>query len=191
MKKILIVGALALSVAVSMVSGTMATYTKTTVPVNGQVTAKQFNIETLTETNVTASLAPGETEKWEFSVVNYAGNDESTVTEVDMDLYLDLHVGNTDYIGEGRDVLEGLQVSLYEKGKKDEKILLNVDSQGRDYDTIANAFKGDVAEKKDYVIEMTWAGGDTESHLKDANNGAKTPIHLTINGTQSGRSWTE
>lgn len=191
MKKILIVGALALSVAVSMVSGTMATYTKTTVPVNGEVTAKQFNIETLTETNVTASLAPGETDTWEFSVVNYANNDENTATEVDMDLFLDLHVGNTTYIGENHDVLDGLQVRLYEKGTKEKAILLQVDSEGRSYTTIPNAFTGGQAEKKDYVIEMTWAKGTTESHMKDEKNGAKTPIHVTINGTQSGKSWTE
>lgn len=185
MKKILIVGALALSVAVSMVSGTMATYTKTVDPLNGTVTAKYFNIENSSATEVNADLAPGEKTTWDFSVRNYSGTD---TTEVNMDLILDLHVGNTEMFGMENNVLEGLEVKLYDSEDLDTNLIDTINSSGRQGVTVKDAFKANVASEKTYKIVLDWTGGDQYTQLADSLEKASTPIKLYINGTQSSQN---
>ena len=88
MKKTLFMGALALTIATSMVAGTMAVYTHADTlagTTNDTVSAKKFYINSTATDKINIKLAPGNEEFWDFHVTNYQGD---IVTEVPMDLKL-------------------------------------------------------------------------------------------------------
>ena len=88
MKKTLFMGALALTIATSMVAGTMAVYTHADTlagATNDTVSAKKFYINSTATDKINIKLAPGNEEFWDFQVTNHK---EHIVTEVPMDLKL-------------------------------------------------------------------------------------------------------
>ena len=81
-------GALALTIATSMVAGTMAVYTHADTlagATNDTVSAKKFYINSTATDKINIKLAPGNEEFWDFQVTNHK---EHIVTEVPMDLKL-------------------------------------------------------------------------------------------------------
>ena len=94
MKKTLFMGALALTIATSMVAGTMAVYTHADTlagATNDTVSAKKFYINSTATDKINIKLAPGNEEFWDFQVTNHK---EHIVTEVPMDLKLKVDLKN-------------------------------------------------------------------------------------------------
>ena len=94
MKKTLFMGALALTIATSMVAGTMAVYTHADTlagTTNDTVSAKKFYINSTATDKINIKLAPGNEEFWDFQVTNHK---EHIVTEVPMDLKLKVDLKN-------------------------------------------------------------------------------------------------
>ena len=88
MKKTLFMGALALTIATSMVAGTMAVYTHADTlagTTNDTGSAKKFYINSTAKNDINIKLAPGNEEFWDFQVTNHK---DHIVTEVPMDLKL-------------------------------------------------------------------------------------------------------
>jgi len=90
MKKVLLVSALVLVIATSMVSGTLADYHVTLPTITDSVMAKNFvltGMDTTVGDKLDVHIAPGETQTFTFTVSNF---DSSGVAEVSMDLSIDI-----------------------------------------------------------------------------------------------------
>lgn len=185
MKKIIITLALVLVIIVSLVSGTLATYTKTLEPIAGQVEAKQFYIGTAQTMFPNIKLAPSENTTWTFQVVNYQN---STVTEVDMDMDMDikLTVGSP----EGKQPIDGLVVGLYENGKQ---LGTNIIRAGEMKFTIEKAFLAAEKSTRTFEIKVLWDNGissdEVDTENADMQNTSK--IGVTVTGTQCLHETTE
>lgn len=81
MKKVLVLGALVLTIVTSMVAGTMAVYTKT-IDRSGEVSTFVFDIRETQNKKIDVKLAPGYSQAWNFTLTNTT--EAKGVTEVPM-----------------------------------------------------------------------------------------------------------
>ena len=171
MKKTLLILALILTIATSLVAGTLATYTKTLEPMEGEVTAKQFYIGATETAFADVKLAPSEETSWDFSVINYQGD---TLTEVDMDLNIVVTVGGD---------IDGLNVALYEG---DTQLAETVVKNGTINVNIDKAFNKNVKEQRDFSVKVLWKNGQVTDAIDTANADAfaKANIAVTVTGIQ-------
>ena len=168
MKKTLILSALALAISSSLVAGTLATYTKTTTPIEATVTAKQFYINHSNIANPTIKLAPGEKSSWKFTINN---SENGIVTETDMDLKLDLKLF-------GEKQLKGLTVELYDADAK--KVVATQPVENNEAKVfIKRAFNANEAKSKNFELRVVC---DQSTQIQ---NGAETDIVVSITGEQS------
>ena len=171
MKKTLLISALVLTIASSLVAGTMATYTKTLEAMEGEVTAKQFYIGATETTFADVKLAPSEETTWDFSVINYQGE---VATEVDMDLNIVVAVGGA---------IDGLNVALFEG---DTQLGSTVVKDGTIDFSIDKAFNKNVKEQRDFSVKVLWNNGQVSDAVDTANADAiaQSNIAVTVTGTQ-------
>jgi len=170
MKKTLFVLVLVLTIVSSLVAGTLATYTKTLEPMEGEVTAKQFYIGATETAFADVKLAPSEETSWDFSVINYQGD---VATEVDMDLNIVVNVDGD---------IDGLKVALYEGETK----LGEVTKEGTFNVNIDKAFNKNVKEQRDFSVKVLWKNGQVTDDIDTANADAfaKAKIAVTVTGIQ-------
>lgn len=176
MKKIIIIAALVLCIAVSIVSGTLATYTKTLEPIWGEVAAKQFYIGTTQTMFPNIELAPTEEATWAFGVVNFQGD---TSTEVDMDMDIILTVGSP----ENNQPIDGLVVGLYENGKQ---LGTSIVRAGEMKYSIEKAFLASIKSTRIFEIKVLWDNGISSDEIDTINTELrnKSKIAVTVTGTQ-------
>lgn len=178
MKKVLTITALVLAIAVSLAAGTLAAYTKTLNPINGTVTAKQFYIGSPTTKFPDIKLAPGDSNTWDFSVVNTDSN--KNVTETNMDLTIVVNVADKN----GKGAIDGLVVGLYDNN--DHLLGTAITKNGSTTYKIDNAFIANKADTLNYHIKTNWQNGLATDAVDTANAdaGASTQISVTVTGTQ-------
>jgi len=178
MKKVLLVSALVLVIATSMVSGTLAVYTLTIPTVaSGSVMAKNFILtgkgESDFKTNVL--IAPKETVKMNFTVAN---SDGTTTAEVPMDLAISIKLGPDGV----KPVITPLTVVV----KKGGTVVATSGSivNGVGTLTVADELTNIAAggESKTYTVEITWP--DTASDTTFAGNTHGTALTVSVTGTQ-------
>lgn len=190
MKKALLLCGLGLTVATSMVAGTMAIYTHTDTFLNANGTevsgtAKKFYINTTTTSNIeNFRLAPGESVKWDFVVTNVPSDNPDYVSEVNTDLVVTLSSGE---IKNWTD----LKVTLVQNGVespltlKDNQLTIQKD----------NAFIAGTPASETYSLKFTWddKSSDTLDNKADTDlaygkEGADLPsitgIKVTVTGNQ-------
>lgn len=147
MKKSLLIVALALVVAGSLVAGTMAQYVKYADPGNVTPAYKQFAFtaaNTTTAANVGLKIAPGETKSWIFSVANYSGNQ---LAETAMNITL--------AITDTASIPAGLK--FFVNG-------IPVEAKGAA--VLAASLTGNKWESAAVVLSATWTDGDNDIALQ-------------------------
>ena len=186
MRKILFISALALTIIMSMVAGTFATYTKTVYVQGGTSTASAKIFDITADANVSKDidvwLAPNEAVDWHFDVRNY--EQESAPTEVDMDLMLKISIPT---------ILEkhGVVTSLSLEGI-DEATIKKVD--GHEVDgantvftyTVDRAFAANVAKELRGTLNFNWSNfsGSQEATEEVASEGGLLSVTITGNQAQ-------
>lgn len=147
MKKSLLIVALALVVAGSLVAGTMAQYVKYADPGNVTPAYKQFAFtaaNTTTAANVGLKIAPGETKSWIFSVANYSGNQ---LAETAMNITL--------AITDAANIPAGL------------KFFVNgVPVEAKGAAVLAASLTGNKLDSAAVVLSATWTDGDNDIALQ-------------------------
>lgn len=95
MKRALLVAGLVLTIATSVISGTLAAYSQTVDDLQQDtVTAKKFVLDvdkTVSLDEALSKIAPGESRTIEFTVANHK---DGNVTETDMDAKIDIQILN-------------------------------------------------------------------------------------------------
>lgn len=179
MKKTLFMCALGLTVATSMVAGTMAIYTHTDslLGENGTATAtaKNFYIKAdATETSViNMKFAPGEHAEWDFNVTNALANNPSYFSEVDTDLVVTLSA-------EEEINWEDFTIQLF-RGNDDVKTakpLATGLQDGKSVSfTLSGEFLANTQVTKGYKLQFIWVDPGT-----DAKNEMQTNLVYPENG---------
>lgn len=192
MKKTLFMGALALTIATSMVAGTMAIYTHADTLTAGDentVTAKRFYISSkAVSEKIDIKLAPTEKAKWDFTTRNYidTSNKEGTVSEVDQDMIIDIAFTND----ASAKVLPDITCDLLDASG-------NVIAKGvRDAQTGAikiteeNFFKKETPKEGTFSLQFEWVDPGTQDDKADtaaamkANPDQIKGITVTVTGKQ-------
>ncbi len=178
MKKLIIMGALILTIATSMVAGTLATYTITLSPIAGNVSANSFYIGASETYFPDIKLAPSEKSEWTFDVVNFKA--DGTINEVDTDMTITLNVAEK----EGKQAIDGLHVSIYDENNR--QLGTTVVMSGQMSFDIEKAFLGNTSSTQSFKLVADWknpfAGDDVDT--ANAENHNETAISVTIRGTQ-------
>ena len=177
MKKLLITCALILAIASSMVAGTLAVYTKTLEPVSGTISAKQFFIGTNETAFPDIKLAPKEKTQWNFSVVNFKDNN---VTEVDMDMKIDLSVAANN----GKQAIDGLTVGMYDSAGN--QLGASIIKNGQTSFSSDRACLANEKATRNFVLKAEWVDGVAGDTIDTANamNANSTKISVTVTGIQ-------
>lgn len=201
MKKTLFMCALGLTVATSMVAGTMAIYTHTDslLGENGtaDAVAKKFYINTeATETSIiNMKFAPGEQAEWDFTVTNEMKDNESYYSEVNTDMIVTLTAAEISNWSEFN-----IQLIDADTG---EELATGKQSGNAVTLTMPDEFKANQHKTKNYKIRFKWIDEAT-----DAVNKAQTALvygvtdesqlpsaksfNVTVTGQQSinNKAWT-
>lgn len=180
MKKVLLVSALVLVIATSMVSGTLAVYNHTiTTVANGEVTAKNFILigEDTTGSPIdNLYIAPGETSTFTFTVSNFEvlSSGESIISEVPMNLSIDIGLAASS--GKIGGAIVPLTVDVFnELGNP----LTAIDATSFSDELIDL----DSGETRAYTVEITWPDdGDDDSNYAGHDYG--TALTVKVTGTQ-------
>ena len=174
MKKFLIIGALILTVATSMVAGTLATYTKS-VDFSGSVTAKRFAFTAAgsVDDSINVKLAPSETDSWKFVVSN---KENSAISEVSMDVTISVT------LPDGWAAL-GVKPSLEFDGQS-----AALTNSGNTYTMkVANVLPANTEKTATGILSFTWEN-DTPNKDADHTQAGTTQktgtISVKITGTQ-------
>lgn len=178
MKKMLITGALVLSIVSSMAAGTLAVYTKTLNPIKGEVAAKQFYVGANETFFPNIKLAPSEKSEWTFNVVNYDAS--NNVTEVDTDLTIRLDVSAK----EGLQAINGLHVSIYDENNT--QLGSTVVKDGQMTFDVEKAFLANSKDTQSFKLVADWKDGFAGDNIDTQNavNKNTTSIGITVTGTQ-------
>ena len=180
MRKGLIIGALALAVVTSMTAGTLATYTKSA-DFSGELSAKRFYFGAASSETLNLTLAPGESQEWEFEATNE--NPEGLAPEVP--LYLTVKVGLPK---EMKDAGVKADVYLLLDGSSKKRRLPKLKDQPDaylDYDfSPLTAPWARVTER--YRVVFTWDNDEAANsvHTAIGEKSYTAPVTVTATGTQ-------
>lgn len=176
MEKKLTILTLIVTIFISITAGTLAIYTKTLPTIEGSVGTKVFYVENSETTIANVSLAPTESTQWTFFVVNYQNN---VVTEVDMDLYITINLGEK----AGFDEIDGLSVGLFEGDKQYGTTIIR---NGTIEVEIGKAFLANQKNTRAFTLKVLWNNGlvsnETDTHNADDQHTSK--IAVTVTGKQ-------
>lgn len=191
MKKILLVSALVLVIATSMVSGTLAAY-QISLPdmATGSVVAKKFVLVEGTpntfKTNV--KIAPTESKEMTFSVTN--DNGAGDISEVNMNVQVTIVLDDISTTS-GKEVraIPPLTVKVYKGAVADMNLLSTSSStltngKGTLEYNLVDLFTAEVSRDQIFTVVVTWTGGDnaTDTALAGPTHGTK--LTVTVMGTQ-------
>lgn len=196
MKKTLFMCALGLTVATSMVAGTMAIYTHTTDKISTNdmdARAKKFFIDAnAKEETVPANimLAPGQFADWDFEVTNIDTKHNNWVSETNTDMTITVSSGEVkDWADLKIQLVDEAGNNVLADGTRnaDEQLTIKVEDE----------FEAFVGETNKYKLRFIWDdsasaslddAGDT-ALVFDAATKAELPngsgLNVTITGTQS------
>lgn len=192
MKKTLFMCALGLTVATSMVAGTMAVYTHSDELIGTVETAraKHFyvGVNTDASANVNLKLAPGQSADWDFSMTNVdptTNVTSETATDVKIaisggtisnwnDFAIQLIAADGSVLGTGKNVNGNVEMTLeqfYQAGvaKAEDYKLRFIWLDGND---------GSLSDEAD--TDLVWNKNDTDADYPDAAG-----IKVTVTGVQS------
>ena len=175
MKKTLVLSALVLVIALSMVSGTLAVYTRTLAPYDGNVVAKEFILFSEGTVNFDADvlIAPDETVELVFTVAN---TDGILTSEVPMDLDISVDFAATT----GKSIIEPLTATVL-KGAT--VVSTGSLTDGAGTLTITDALGAPAAETLTFTIVIEWPSTADDTDYAGADFG--TTATVTVTGTQS------
>ena len=175
MKKAIFLAFLVLSIALSLIAGTLAMYTTTLDDLaDGSVVAKEFIfMEDGTDTFAhQVKIAPTETIVWEFAVRNYDG---AFITETD--LYYHLIFDVTAF--PGKQAIDPLIVTV-----KDENGVVLDTVTGTGTINIYDAFMlSEVGQRAGYSVEFYWPSND-EIDINYAGESFSTAINVSATASQ-------
>ena len=181
MKKHLLIAGLVLTIATSVISGTMAAYNTSVDAFNGdELVAKHFVLDagrTETAPLNQQKIAPGETVEMSFSVSN--GKD-GTVTEVPMNVVINITADHKNDNNANK-----LEYTLY----KDSVVSTNVVGSTKNgtlvYDKLFFDYK-ETAQTQDFILVAHWPTGtynNGDTDLQGESFGVTTSI--TVSGFQA------
>lgn len=179
MKKILTISILILAIVTSLLAGTLSYYTTSLDLLEGSVTAKNFIfIRQHEKTSFTENtkIAPGETVRWPFKVMNHEGN---VITETDLYYKLTVSIG----AGQGQQAILPLQVTVKDQdGNEVAKI-----DKGNGSASFLGVFllNNGQPQKQDreYQVEIVWPHTDHDSQYAGSEYGSS--ITVTGFGSQA------
>jgi hypothetical protein len=175
MKKGLILTALVLMIATSLIAGTLANYTTTIDALaSGSVVAKEFILlESGTDTfESDVKIAPTETETWSFAVKNYNG---AVISETAMDLDYTISVSASD----GKSAIEPLIVSVV-----DSTNAVVATRTGAGTMTFDSGFSLDAQGQEEvYTVVIEWPSNDTID-INYAGSGFGSTVSVSVTGMQ-------
>ena len=175
MKKGLIISALVLMIAASLIAGTLANYTTQIDDLaEGSVVAKEFILlENGSDTFATdVKIAPTETKTWQFSVKN---NNGALVTETAMDLDFDIDVTNTT----GKSAIAPLTVTIKDSGSN---VVASRTGTGTMHFDSSFALQA-AGQEQTYTVEVNWPS-DNEVDINYAGGNFGTTVAVSVTGTQ-------
>jgi hypothetical protein len=177
MKKALLISALVLTIVASMVSGTLAVYTRTLTPYSNDVLAKEFRLVSVGTTNFDADvlIAPTENVDMVFTVSN---TEAGVTSEVDMDL--DITV--TFAAAVGKSVIVPLTATV--SGGSGTAVITGSLVNGVGVFTITDddAFVASVDDTLTYTISIDWTSTATDTSYAGHTFG--TNVAVSVTGTQ-------
>lgn len=175
MKKILVLTALVLMIATSLMAGTLANYTTTIDALaTGSVIAKEFVLlESGTDTFASdVKIAPSENETWSFAVKNYNG---SVVSETAMDLDFTVSVAAST----GKSAIAPLVVTV--KDSDNDVVATRTGAGTMTFDSgFAVATSG---QEQVYTVVVEWPSND-DVDLNYAGSGFGSTVSISVTGTQ-------
>ena len=175
MKKMMFLLLLALTMASSLVAGTLAMYTTSIDNLaDGSVVAKEFVfVGSGTDTfKHGIKIAPSETVQWQFKVKNFENH---VVTETDLYYKLTFHVNAS----ANKSAIQPLKVTVKDMSGN---VLKSVTGTG-DFDVTGAFPLAEIGQEKDYIVEINWPGnGSTDSNYAGSNFG--TTINVDAAASQ-------
>jgi hypothetical protein len=175
MKKVILVLLMVLTMASSLVAGTLAKYTTSIDKLaDGSVVAKEF-IFTGAGTDTFqqgVKIAPSETVNWKFKVKNYSN---SIVTETDMYYKLTLNVAAS----AGKSAILPLKVIVRDSSGN---VLNSVTGIGS-FDVYGSFPLSEYGQEKEYSVDITWPKDGT-SDIKYAGSQFGTSINVQATASQ-------
>lgn len=154
MKKLIFILVLVLTMATSVVAGTLAMYTASVDNLaEGSAVAKEFVFvgDGTDSFQQGIKIAPSETVKWQFKVKNYENH---VITETDLYYKLTFNVSATS----GKKAIQPLTVSVKDT---DGKVLNTVTGVGK-FDVTGSFPLSETGQEKGYVVEINWPAGGSD-----------------------------
>lgn len=174
MKKTLFILALVLTMASSLVAGTLAMYTTSIDNLTaGSITAKEFIFTGVGTDSFRqgVKIAPSETVQWHFKVRNY---EDDIVTETDLYYKLTFNIRPT----ENKSAIEPLTVTVKDL---EGRILNSVTGTGT-FDVVDAFMLSEDGQEKDYIVEINWPA-DGSNDIEYA--GEKYGTSITVDALAS------
>ncbi|KPU45913.1 cellulose binding domain protein [Oxobacter pfennigii] len=175
MKKIIFALLLVLTMATSLVAGTLAMYTTSIDNLaDGSVVAKEFVfVGSGTDSfQHGIKIAPTETVRWQFKVKNYENH---IITETDLYYKLTFNVNAS----AGKKTIQPLVVNVKDSGGN---ILNSVAGIGT-FDVIGSFPLSESGQERDYTIEIYWPG-DKNTDINYAGSNFGTTINVDAVASQ-------
>lgn len=188
MKKALLIAALSLTIATSVISGTLAAYNAQVDLQEDQIVAKGFALESeksLSWGTGVAKIAPGESHDIQFTVSNF---NDAMVTETGMkvDILIDVNGLNDT----NTNSIDPLTYSLYEVVNGQETLLKThsfIDPNTETVDEISHSFNftnSGTEQTKNFKLVVEWPNGSSEVDNEFIGNEHGNDIQIIINGSQ-------
>lgn len=150
MKKVMFILVLVLTMASSLVAGTLALYTTSIDNLaDGSVVAKEFIFTGVGTDSFRQGIkiAPTETVQWQFKVKNYENH---IITETDLYYKLTFNVHAT----ENKSAIDPLVVTVKDL---EGRVFNRVTGVGS-FDVIGSFMLSEIGQEKDYIVEINWPG---------------------------------
>lgn len=180
MKKPLLIGALTLAIATSMVAGTLAVYNTSVDLADGTVSAKTFyvNATSIDSEAIAINLAPTESSTWAFNLNNASGG---VASEVAIDATIEVTVPS-------EFTAVGVEVALLNGDDSSSGYLVSTADDGTT--TTYTFTKSSWAEEgvvtdSDYKLQFTWNDSTVDDSADTAFAGTQDgSVTVKVTGTQ-------
>lgn len=175
MKRVLILTALVLMIATSLMAGTLANYTTTIDALaTGSVIAKEFVLlESGTDTFETdVKIAPSETETWSFAVKNYNG---TVISETAMDLDFTVSVAAST----GKSEIAPLVVRVL--NSENDVVATRTGAGTMTFDS--GFLLSATGQEQVYTVLVEWPSDD-DIDINYAGSGFGSTVSVSVTGTQ-------
>ena len=174
MKKNLLIAGLVLTIATSVISGTMAAYYTSVDLLADSVVAKAFVLTAVKNRDSSAitapKIAPGEEKEIRFTV--------DANSETGMDVVIEVDVTNV--AGD----ITPLTYKLY-KATEPKTPLAVTTKEGKSFEYIGLTFEAGVANTEDYVLIIDWPFVGNNKIDTTFQNEALDSVQITVSGTQT------